>query len=310
MKKIYLIVLCTLSLHAEQYSLLFYNDTFVRTDHYFTNGLSLSWLDDTFENKDDVALKDYSRWMYNLADIVSFGSIDTSRKHTAGIGLSQIIITPNDLTQSVPQYDDVPYAGYLALSFYLFEWDNISFSEYRLETGVVGEASGAGWLQKQIHHIVGDTEPKGWDTQLGTDWMFNVLYRQGYKSWRYHSNNGLSMDWFNHFGIQAGNFTTDAFAGSVFRLGMNYIENFNISYPYLKEEASLLRSYGKHHGFGWSVSAGLNGNLSLYSYLFEESKKEGYSIEKNTLNVFPYIGTSLYYDAYKITFSIRPNHFI
>ncbi len=117
------------------------------------------------------------------------------------------------------------------------------------------------------------------------------------------------MDWFNHFGIQAGNFMTDAFAGSVFRLGMNYIENFNISYPYLKEEASLLRSYGKHHGFGWSVSAGLNGNLSLYSYLFEESKKEGYSIEKNTLNVFPYIGTSLYYDDYKITFFYQTQSF-
>lgn len=309
MKKICLILLCTLSLQAEQYSLLFYNDTFVRTDHHFTNGLSLSWLDDTFSNKDDIALKEYSRWMYNLADVASFGSIDASRNHTAGIGIFQIIVTPNDLTQSVPQYDDVPYLGYLALSLYFFEWDNISFSEYRLETGVVGEESGAGWLQKQMHHILGDTEPKGWDTQIGTDWIFNVLYRQGYKSWRYHSSNGLSMDWFNHFGIQAGNFTTDAFAGSVFRFGMNYIENFNISYPYLKEEASLLRSYAKHHGFGWSVSAGLNGNLLLYSYIFEESKKEGYSLEKKTLDVSPYIGTSLYYDDYKITFFYQNQSF-
>jgi hypothetical protein len=247
--------------------------------------------------------------MYDFADTVSFGAMDESRKHTAGIGLSQIIITPDDLTQSVPQYDDVPYAGYLALSFYLFEWDNTSFIEYRMEAGVVGEESGAGWTQRTMHKIVGDTKPEGWDTQLGTEWMLNVLYRQGYKSWRYHDDNGLSMDWFNHFGIQVGNYTTDAFAGTVFRLGQNYIENFNISYPYLKEEASSLRSYGKHHGFGWSLSAGVNGELLVYSYLFEESQKEGYALDDNTLNVSPYAGASLYYDDYKITFFYQAQSF-
>ena len=302
MKKIFLIFLMTLSLQADQFALRFYNDTFARTDQHFTNGLSLSWLDNTFEHKNDSNLTPYSTLMYDLADTVSFGSMDVSQKHTAGIGLSQIPITPTDLTQSVPQYDDIPYAGYLALSFYLFEWDNTSFKEYRLETGVVGEESGAGWLQKKMHKIVGDTKPEGWDTQLGTDWMLNILYRQGYKSWTYHNSSGLSMDWFNHFGIQVGNYTTDAFAGTVFRLGQNYIENFNISYPYLKEEASSLRSYGKHHGFGWSLSAGINGELLAYSYLFEQSKKEGYELDDNTFNVSPYAGGSLYYDDYKITF--------
>ena len=302
MKKISLILLVTLSLHADQFSLLFYNDTFARTDHHFTNGLSISWLDDTFEDKNDSNLTRYSSLMYDLADTVSFGAMDESRKHTAGIGLSQIIITPDDLTQSVPQYDDVPYAGYLALSFYLFEWDNTSFTEYRMEAGVVGEESGAGWIQRMMHKIVGDTKPEGWDTQLGTEWIFNVLYQRGYKSWTHHDSNGLSMDWFNHFGIQAGNYTTDAFAGTVFRLGQNYIENFNVAYPYLREEASSLRSYGKHHGFGWSFSVGLNGELLLYSYLFDESQKEGYSLDDNTLNISPYAGLSLYYDDYKLTF--------
>jgi len=303
MKHISFILLCTLTLHGNQFSLVYYNDTFARTDHhYFSNGLGFSWLDDTFENKNDSNLTPYSALMFNLVDTISFGAMDESRKHTAGIGLSQIIITPTDLTQSVPQYDDVPYAGYLTLSFYLFEWDNTSFTEYRIETGVVGEESGAGWLQKTIHHIIGDTDPKGWDTQIGTEWMLNVLYRQGYKSWTHHDSSGLSMDWFNHFGIQAGNFTTNTFAGTVFRIGQNYIENFNVSYPHLREEASSLRSYGKHYDFGWSLSAGVNGDLLLYSYIFEESKKEGYALDKNTYNISPYVGASLYYDEYKITF--------
>jgi len=309
MKKICYILLYTLTLQADQFSLLFYNDTFARTDQHFTNGLSLSWLDDTFENENDSELTSYSVLMFNLVDTVSFGAMDESRKHTAGIGLSQIIITPDDLTKSTPQYDDVPYAGYLALSFYLFEWDNTSFTEYRMEAGVVGEESGAGWTQRMMHKVVGDTKPEGWDTQLGTEWIFNALYRQGYKSWTHHDSNGLSMDWFNQFGVQVGNFTTDAFAGTVFRIGQNYIENFNISYPYLKEEASSLRSYGKHHGFGWSLSAGVNGELLVYSYLFEESKKEGYALDDNTLNVSPYAGASLHYDDYKITFFYQAQSF-
>lgn len=192
---------------------------------------------------------------------------------------------------------------------YLFEWDNTSFKEYRLETGIVGKESGAGWLQKKIHHIIGDTYPEGWDTQLGTDWMINLLYREGYKSWTYHDSSSFSMDWINHFGVQAGNFKTGAFAGTVFRVGQNYIENFNISYPYLKEEASSLRSYGKHYGFGWSLSIGVNGDLSAYSYLIEESKKEGYNLDDDTFNVSPYAGASFYYDEYKITFFYHAHSF-
>lgn len=302
MKKIYLILLCTLALQADQFSLLYYNDAFARTDQHFTNGLNISWLDDTFENKDDPELTGYSAWMFNVVDAVSFGSMDASRKHTAGIGLSQTIITPDYLKKSVPQYDDLPYVGYLSLSFFLFEWDNVSFTEYRLETGVVGEESGAKWLQTTVHRIIGATEPKGWDTQLGTDWMFNVLYRQGYKSWTYHDSSGVSMDWFNNFGLEAGNYRTAAFAGTVFRLGQNYSENFNISYPYMKEEALLLRAYGKHHGFGWSLSAGVNGELLAYSYIHEESKKEGYALDDKIFNISPYAGASVYYDEYKITF--------
>jgi len=75
MRKIWFILLYTLALQADQFALRFYNDTFARTDQYFTNGLSLSWFDDTFEHKNDSNLTTYSTLMFNLADAVSFGSI-------------------------------------------------------------------------------------------------------------------------------------------------------------------------------------------------------------------------------------------
>ncbi len=305
MKKTWPILLCAFSLQADQFSMMLYNDSFVKTDHHFTNGLSASWLDDSLETEGKNASTGYSAMMYSLVDAIPFVSMDTSRKHTAGIALSQIVITPDDLTQSVPQYDDVPYTGYLTLSFYFFEWDNDSFREYRLEPGVVGRESGAGWSQRKIHKIPGKTEPMGWDTQLETEWTLNALYQQGYKSWRRHSDSSLDMDWFNHFGIQLGNYTTDAFAGTMFRIGQNYVENFNVSYPYLKQEAAMLQSYDKHQGFGWSMSAGANAELLAYSYIFSQSEKEGYMLDKNTINASPYAGASLYYDDYKITFFIQ-----
>lgn len=300
--KVWLILLCTLNLDADQFSVLFYNDTFARTDHHFTNGLSFSWLDDTFKNAEDKEITSYSRGIFNLVDTLTFGSLDTSRNHTSGIALSQIMITPDDLTISTPQYDDIPYVGYLALSFYLFEWDNRSFTEYRIETGVVGKESGAGWTQKMMHKMLGDTEPKGWDTQLGSEFMVNLLYHRGYKSWIYHDSSGLSMDWFNHFGFQAGNYWVDAFAGTMFRVGNNYVENFNISFPNLREEATSLRPYKEHHGYGWSFNVGVNGELLGYSYIIEESKKEGYQLDENAFNISPYAGVSLYYEDFKMTF--------
>ena len=49
MRKIWFILLYTLALQADQFALRFYNDTFARTDQYFTNGLSFSWFDDTLQ---------------------------------------------------------------------------------------------------------------------------------------------------------------------------------------------------------------------------------------------------------------------
>ena len=63
MKKLCFMFLYTPVLQADQFSLLFYNDTFARTDHHFTNGLRISWLDDPFENKDDPKLTSYRAWL-------------------------------------------------------------------------------------------------------------------------------------------------------------------------------------------------------------------------------------------------------
>ena len=298
----YLFLLCSITLNADQFSFLFYNDTFAGTDKHFTNGMNLSWIDNSFENEAEIKSNSYSSFVHSVVNSIPFNVMDSSKNHSAGISISQIIVTPADLTISEPQYDDIPYAGHLALAFYMFEWNRKSFKEFRMEFGVVGKESGAEFVQKTVHSIISSEDPKGWDTQLGTQYTANALFRYGEISWQDDSIYNLNMDWFNHFGVQVGNFETNTFAGTMFRVGKNYIRNFNLHYPYLKEEASLLCLDDKHSGFGWSLNAGINGELLAYSYILDEGKKEGYETHKNIVNVTLYGGADLYYGSHKLTF--------
>ncbi len=304
MKKILFLYLTLFSLllRADQYSFIFYNDFIAGTDRHFTNGISLSWIDNHLRDYDINSSNFYTRFMLSALTELPFVEVDSTKDYDAGISISQIMITPSDTSISSPQYDDLPYAGYLACSFYIFKWDANSFNEFRLDIGVVGEESGAESVQKGFHKLIGNTEPKGWDTQLGTRYIANTLFRYGEITWAKNNFHTLDMDWFNQSGFEVGNFSTDIFAGTMFRVGQNYIKNFNVHYPYLREEASLLQLEKKHKGFGWAFSAGINTQLLAYSYILDEAKKEGYDTDKNLFNGSIYSGFDLYYNAHKLTF--------
>ena len=128
-----------ISLSADQFSFILYNDFFVGTDKHFTNGASLTWIDD--EKHFD--------------------------KYDLGVSINQMMITPTDLSKKEPQYNDIPYIGYLYISSYMIEVKNDSFFEYRVEAGVVGPDSGAEETQNTFHSIIGSERVEGWDTQLG-----------------------------------------------------------------------------------------------------------------------------------------------
>jgi len=293
-KIIWLVFIFSTLLKADQFAFLFYNDFFAGTDKHFTNGMALSWLKDT-DN-----LQENSSNYVTLAKKLPFGnSLDNC---TAGLSINQIILTPSDTDLEIPQYDDMPYTSYLGLSAYLFKWSKQSFHEYRIEAGVVGEEAGGEAVQNHFHKIIDSKKSQGWDTQLETQYTLTLLYKYGEISWQKKSLNGFDMDWFNQAGFEVGNFSTDVFGSTMFRIGKNYIHNFNVHYPYLKEEAALLQRDTKHKGFGWATSIGLNIDILAYSYILEEAKDEGYDLDKNTLNASAYAGIDLYYNAHKFTF--------
>jgi hypothetical protein len=284
-------LLLALSLEADSISFTFYNDFFAGSDGHFTNGASLSWLEDNKNNS-------YSNALVSLLRDVSF-PLDASKHYNAGVSLEQIIVTPDNTELSTAQYNDLPYAGYLSLSSFLFEWDKNSFNEYRAEVGVMGKYSGAEFAQKTFHKVIGSNQPEGWDTQLSTRYTLNLLLQHGMKSWQGNVGDTLQSDWFNHYGVTLGNFNVSAFAGSAIRIGHNYVQNFNAHYPYLKGEAAMLGVDTLKHGFGWSASTGLETKVLAYSAILDRADNNGYAVHKNILNALVHLSGSLYYNHHK-----------
>jgi hypothetical protein len=304
MKKILFLysIFFNILLKADQYSFIFYNDFFAGTDRHFTNGMALSWIDDAVGNVENNNSNAYSQFMLKSISKLPLIEIESTKNYNAGISISQMAITPSDTSISSPQYDDIPYAGYLTASFYIFRWDSRNFNEFRIDLGVVGEEAGAEFIQNTFHKFIGNSEAMGWDTQLGTEYIANAFFRYGEITWQKNNFHTLDMDWFNQGGCQIGNFLSDIFVGTMFRMGQNYIKNFNVHYPYLREEASLLYLENKHQGFGWAFSAGVNSQAMFYSYILDEAKNNGYNTTKNTFNASIYSGIDLYYNAHKISF--------
>ena len=297
---LYLLVL--VSLRADEYSLAMYNDFFAGTDRHFTNGLSLSWLEDNKKNY-------YTNLVTSTFDKLSL-PLSNTKNYNAGLSINQIMLTPIDTTIATPQYNDMPYAGYLSLATFLFEWDSHSFNEYSIEIGVIGRESGAEFVQKTFHKMIGNKEPQGWNTQLGTRYTANLFLHHGVKEWQGKITQNLQADWFYHYGATLGTFNLSGFGGTAFRIGQNYVHNFNSHYPYLKEEAGLLSVDGLKQGFGWSVSIGADGEYLAYSYLLNRAKDDGYATNIEHLNAVVYLSASLYYNHHKFRFFYEiPSHY-
>ncbi|MBU2886264.1 lipid A deacylase LpxR family protein [Gilvimarinus agarilyticus] len=151
---------------ADWASVVWQNDVFVNVDGGgYTNGLFLSWYDLTTEGegyRQPWLTKSLSWMLDQNSDALNFS------EQTIG----QAMVTPLDISQEVPDPNDVPYAGLL---FYRASHAIVeeNFADLvSVTVGMVGPASMAEESQKFVHKITGSTEPKGWDYQLKNEPIF------------------------------------------------------------------------------------------------------------------------------------------
>ena len=296
----------TAALHADTWSLLHDNDFVFDSDDRYSAGLQIGWTGSAYEAAEaDSFNRAYISAMSSLLALtgVSF----EGRRRSGAISLQEMMITPSNLESRVPIYDDVPYAGILSADFALFAYDDDDFDTYRLSVGILGPDSGAESLQKAVHKLVGATDPKGWDNQLGTKAIIQAGYAKGIRQYVRKYAGESRLEWFNSYYVDIGTLYSGAGVGSSLRYGVNMPRNFAASGGLLNNiTGDRLGLEEGRRKWGWEIRAGIALNGVAYFYYFDEAKRRGYTFDRPRLIPKANIGASLYLDGFRLSLDLFP----
>lgn len=149
--------------YANEITLAIDNDIFLFNDWYYTAGHEISYR----------RILDSQQY---LAKLIT--QTNTPSKVIVSFNLGTKIFTPKRTQFANPINMDRPYAGfdYGSVSISCLKGQSI-VSSLEFELGLIGKASGLGKLQKWWHNQAGFEEPRGWDTQIANEVIFNINYR-------------------------------------------------------------------------------------------------------------------------------------
>ena len=196
----------------------FDNDTFLGSDDAFSAGWSFQIHSRLMDRWNPA----FAGW---IGKVPGLGDDGQGRRIARwAFALSQIIITPNDISIAAPQPNDAPWAGLLGASGTWSSYDNQRLGALQLYLGCMGPCSQAEHVQKFIHQDLGfGTPPKGWANQLSNKTLANLNYEYrhkmyvadeaAYAPWRFATDLALGGQ------AAAGNLTTRLEGEVEFRFG-------------------------------------------------------------------------------------------
>lgn len=276
------------------------NDLLTGTDKGYTNGLRLTWFSDAAEQNDNCSpcivggVRDGLSW---LPGIGAPGS-----RHAMAISLRQMMVTPENIETTAPQYDDIPYMGYLSAESFIYSWNRSRMTGYGITLGIVGPDSGAERAQKWVHKITGSTNPQGWDNQLGTDVVGGLQVTHAHRFMVTGERDSIRNELVWGASAHASSFLSNAMLGMFWRVGRNLPGNFVPEYAGLSSSIGLpglLDSSGK----GWSIFAGVIGEAIPYSYM--EERSDPYRFEQRTFVGHVSLGAGLHTQSFQLALTLR-----
>jgi len=154
----------------------FDNDTFLGSDDAFTAGWSFQVHSRVMDRWNPA----FAGWIGKLPGLGDDGQ--GRRVARWAFALSQIILTPEDISIAAPQPNDTPWAGILGASGTWSSYDNKRLGAMQLYLGCMGPCSQAEHVQKFVHEDLGFGEtPEGWANQLSNKTLVNLNYEYRHK---------------------------------------------------------------------------------------------------------------------------------
>jgi len=244
-------------------SLRWENDTFGGTDRFYTDGVALG------------ITHTGPSWMDPVANWLPWGQ----GRRTVGYDLTQAILTPADTSRPVPDANDRPYAGILAVGISLHVERSNSYHGLKFITGVVGPWSLAEETQREVHRLLGNEQPQGWSHQLENEPILNLAYEYRHKFRLAGRREGWSVEVLPAAGGMLGNVFTQGQIGGLARFGYNIPDDFGITLargmgqmpPPRRAESAIASSDWGFSIFGGGVANLVLRDITLDGNTFEDS---------------------------------------
>ena len=257
----------------------FANDMFADSDNLFSAGWSVQWHPQGAASWEDLGV---GRTSALIARVIPGLEPAEGLEVRRGYSISQVIQTPEDLSQTELIEDDVPYAGALGWSTAWTALNDKKLNSFQFYIGVLGPNSYAEEVQTFVHVDLGfGEEPMGWDNQLGNELLLNVNYALARKLVGFGNQDRFGGDLSVGGELALGNLFTHAQAGVGLRAGWNLPGGF-APVPDMAGRGMALdttlhkredawRIYGTLIGRGTAVAytALLDGNLNEDSHSVE-----------------------------------------
>lgn len=226
------------------------NDLFVGDDSRYTNGIGIIYGKGLF---DQFTPEVMPHWLHALVDRTYINQID-NRQRAIVYGLYQVMQTPEDITTTELQVDDLPYAGLLAAQTELYAINETRSDRLTLTLGVVGPLSLAEKAQKTIHTAIGSQDPKGWDNQLRNEPVAMIELQRGYRLWHTDPVRSVELDAVALGSGSLGNLLSEAAGTLVFRIGNNLADSFPVVSVQPNRGVNPIAFASE---FSWDIFAGL-----------------------------------------------------
>jgi len=211
------------------------NDLLSGTDRGYTNGSRIAIIHDL--DPDQETHNKLQKALYRISGVGSnspwgderrFLGEDTLR-FSWGMGLTQLMYTPDDYTASTAPDGERPYAGWLGVEFSLNVSDRSSVGGVTLSIGTTGKYSYAHEAQDWVHDKISSSPLyQGWDSQVPGELTLNLHLDRKEKIKQLNIANDwpIEIDGYYEWGAAIGNFRTDAYIGALTRFGYNLTNTY------------------------------------------------------------------------------------